>query len=81
MTSNQRTRLFKMQTKLYAAHKYDNILAAIHKTTVVLKFNKVAFIGMCLFQLIKKLMYELHYDCIENKYGRNQNYYLLTLIV
>ena len=33
--------------------------------------NKPAYIGMCILELIKVIMYEFHYDYIENKYGNN----------
>ena len=33
--------------------------------------NKPAYIGVCILELSKVLMYEFHYDCIKNKYGNN----------
>ena len=43
----------------------------IHKSKVILTLNKPAFIGMCILKLYTVLMYELHYDYIRNKYGKN----------
>ena len=44
-------------------------MVAIHKNKVKLTLNKPAYIGMCILELSKVLMYEFHYDCIKNKYG------------
>ena len=50
-------------------HKiFDNNLVAISKSKVLLKFNKPAYIGMCILELSKVLMYEFHYNYIKNKY-------------
>ena len=60
---------------------FDNDLVAIRKSKVTLTLNKSAYIDMCILDLSKVLMYELHYDSIKNKYGNNfEDYYLLSLI-
>ena len=33
--------------------------------------NKLAYIGACILELSKILMYEFHYDYIKNKYGND----------
>ena len=38
---------------------------------VTLTHNKPAYVGMCLLCLRIVLVYEFHYDYIENKYGNN----------
>ena len=54
------------------SHKiFDNDLFAIRKKKVSLTLNKPAYIGMCIVELNKVLLYEFHYDCIKSKYGRN----------
>ena len=50
---------------------FDNDLVAIRKNNVTLRLNKLAYIGMCILVLSKVLMYEFHYDYIENNYGNN----------
>ena len=56
----------------YMSHKiFDNELVAIFKNKVTLTLNKPAYIGMCILELSKVLMYEFHYDYIKNKYGNN----------
>ena len=54
------------------SHKiFDNDLFAIRKKKVTLTLNKPVYIGMCIAELKKVLLYEFHYDCIKSKYGRN----------
>ena len=54
------------------SHKiFDNDLGAIRKYKVILTLNKPAYIGMCILELNKVLMYKFHYDFIKNKYGSN----------
>ena len=51
------------------SHKiFDNNLVAIRKSKLALKFSKPVYIEMYIFELSKVLMYEFHYDYIENKY-------------
>ena len=47
---------------------FDNNLVAVSKRKVALKLNRPAYLGMCLLELDKVLMYEFHYDYIKNKY-------------
>ena len=59
-------------------HKiFENNLIAILKSKVALKLNKPAYIGMCILELSKVLMYEIHYDYIKNKYD-NKSKLLFT---
>ena len=48
---------------------FENDLVAIRKIKVTLMLKELAYIGMCILELIKVLMYEFHYDYIKNKYG------------
>ena len=50
---------------------FDNYLVAIRKSTITLTLNKPVYVGMCILDLSKVLMYEFHYDYIKNKYGNN----------
>ena len=56
---------------------YDNDLVVIRKNKGILKLNKPAYIGMCILELSKALMYQFHYGYIKNKYG-NKSRLLLT---
>ena len=56
----------------YMSHKiFDNDLVAIRKNKVTLTLNKPTYIGMCILELSKVVMYEFHYNYIKNKYGNN----------
>ena len=62
----------------YMSHKiFDNDLVAIRKNKVTLTLNKSAYIGMCILELSKVLMYEFHYVKI-NKV-KTQDYFSQTL--
>ena len=50
---------------------FDNDLVAICKSKVTLTLNKPSYIRICISELSKVLMYELHFDYIKNKYGNN----------
>ena len=60
------------------SHKiFDNNLVVICKSKLELKLNKPTYIGLCILDLGKVLIYEFHYDCIKNKYV-NKSTLLLT---
>ena len=56
-----------MKTRLNVAQNFDNNLVAIQKRKVALKLNKPAYIGTCILDLSKVVMYKSHYDYIKNK--------------
>ena len=60
-----------IKTKLYIKKIFDNDLVGIRKSKVTLTLIKPAYVGMCVVDLSKVLMYDFHYDCIKNKYGSN----------
>ena len=56
----------------YVSHEiFDNDLVAIRKNKVTLTLNKLAYIGMCILEISKVLIYEFHYGYFKNKYGNN----------
>ena len=72
LVSNKKDYLKWTSKPSYMSHKiFDNDLVAIRKNKVTLTLNKPAYIGMCILELSKVLMYEFHYDYIKNKYGNN----------
>ena len=72
LVSNKKDYLKWTSKPSYMSHKiFDNDLVAICKNKVTLTCNKPAYIGMCILDLSKVLMYEFHYDYIKNKYGSN----------
>ena len=56
---------------------FDNNFVAIRKIKLALKLNKPAYIGMCMLELSKVLMYEFRYNYIKNNYG-NKSKLLFT---
>ena len=45
-------------------------LTAIHMKKTSLLFNKPVYLGMCILDLSKALMYDFHYNYIKLKYGK-----------
>ena len=68
-----------IKTKIYATKIFDNDFVVIRKNKVTLTLNKLAYVGMCILDLSKVLMYEFQYDYIENK-KTTQVFCSLTLI-
>ena len=72
LVSNKKGYLKWTSKPSYMLHKtLDDNLVAIRKKKVTLMLNNPAYIGMCILELSKVLMYEFHYDYIKNKYGNN----------
>ena len=70
LVNNEKDYLKCISKPSYMSHKiFDNNLVAIRKSKVALKMNKPAYIGMCIMELSRVLMFEFHYDYIKNKYG------------
>ena len=48
---------------------FSDNLVSIHMKKTKLTFNKPVYLGMCILDLSKTLMYEFHYNYIKQKYG------------
>ena len=76
--NNEKDHLKCISKLSYMSHKiFDNNLFMIRKSKLVLKVSKAAYIGMGVLELSKVLMYEFHYDYIENTYD-NKSKLLFT---
>ena len=64
-------KLLKMTSKpTYVSSKiFNDNLVAVHKIKETLTLNRPAYVGMCILDLSKTLMYDFHYDYIKKKYG------------
>ena len=70
--SNEKEYLKWISKPSYMSQKiFDNDLVAIRKSKVTLIFNKPAYLGICILDLSKVLMYKFHDDYVKNKYGHN----------
>ena len=47
---------------------FSDDLAAVHKRKEILKLDRPAYVGMCILDLSKTLMYEFHYNYIKRRY-------------
>ena len=64
-------KLLKLSSKpTYVSCKiFNENLVAVHKIKETLTLNRPAYVGMCILNLSKTLMYDFHYNYIKNKYG------------
>ena len=64
-------KLSKLASKpTYVSSKiFNENLVAVHKIKETLTMNRPAYIGMCILDLSKTLMYDFHYNYIKHNYG------------
>ena len=64
-------KLLKLASKpTYVSSKiFNENLVAVHKIKETLTLNRPAYVGMCILDLSKTLMYDFHYNYIKNNYG------------
>ena len=48
---------------------FSEDLTAIHMKKTFLTFNKPVYLGMCILDLSKTLMFDFHYNYVKKKYG------------
>ena len=48
---------------------FNKNLMALHKVKETLTLNRLAYVGMCILDLSKMLMYDFHYNYIKKKYN------------
>ena len=63
-------KLLKYASKpTYVSSKiFNENLVAVHKIKETLTLNRPAYVGMCILDLSKTLMYDFHYNYIKDKY-------------
>ena len=64
-------KLLKLSSKpTYVSSKiFNENLVAVHKIKETLTMNRPAYVGACILDLSKTLMYDFHYNYIKHKYG------------
>ena len=72
LVSNEKDYLKWTSKASYTSQKlFGNYLIAIRRIKATLTLKKPAYVGMCVLDLSKVLMDNLHYDYIKNKYGNS----------
>ena len=73
-------KLLKLTSKpTYLGSKiFNENLVAVHKIKETLTLNKPAYMGMCILNLSKILMYDFHYNYIEISVVIGLSYYSVT---
>ena len=68
---NDKKRAEKLSAKPNFKHCniFSENLVAIHMKKTELVFNKPVYLGMCILDINKTLMYDFHYNYIKWKYG------------
>ena len=68
---NDEKKLDKLTSRpTFASSKiFNENLLAVHKVKETLTLNRPAYVGMCILDLSKVLMYNFHYNYIKKKYG------------
>ena len=68
---NDKKQAEKLSAKpnFYHCDIFSEELVAIHMKKTRLVFNKPVYLGMCILDLSKTLMYNFHYNYIKQKYG------------
>ena len=63
--------LLKLTSKpTYVSSKiFNKNLVAVHKIKEALTLGRPAYVGMCILDLSKTMMYDFHYNYNKNKYG------------
>ena len=64
-------KLLKLSSKptFVSSKIFNENLVAVHKIKETLTLNRPAYVGMCILDLSKTLMYDFHYNYIQKKYG------------
>ena len=70
LVTNEKKLLKWVSRPTYVSSKiFNEDLVAVHKIKETLTLNRPAYVGMCILDLSKTLMYDFHYNYIKSKYG------------
>lgn len=70
---NTKKRLRKLTAKpgFQSFKIFNDDLAAVHSSYVKLYLNRPTYVGFCILDISKTLMYDFHYNVIKTEYGNN----------
>ena len=69
VTNKEKLSKFASKPSYVSSKIFNENLVAVHKIKETLTLNRPAYIGMCILDLSKTLMYDFHYNYIKQKYG------------
>ena len=70
LVTNEKKLLKPTSKPTYISSKiFNENLVAVHKIKEALTLNRLAYVGMCMLDLSKTLMYDFHCNYIKKKYG------------
>ena len=69
VTSKEKLSKLASKPTVVSSKIFNENLVAVHKIKETLTMNRPAYIGMCILDLSKTLMYDFHYNYIKHKYG------------
>ena len=69
VTANKKLEKITSKPTYVSSKIFNENLMAVHKIKKVLTLNRPAYVGLCMLDLSKRLMYDFHYNCIKKKYG------------
>ena len=77
-----KNKLLKMSSKpTYISNKiFNENRVAVHKVKKTLVLNRPAYIGLCILDLSKTLLYDFHYNYIKKSIEIKQIYYSQTVM-
>ena len=69
VTSKEKLSKLASKPTFVSTKIFNKNLVAVHKIRETLTMNRPAYIGMCILDLSKTLMYDFHYNYIKQNYG------------
>ena len=69
MTNEKKLLKLTLKPAYVSSKIFNENLVAVHKIKEALTLNRPAYVGMCILDLSKTLMYDFHYNYIKKKYG------------
>ena len=69
VTDKEKLLKLSSKTSFISSKIFNEDLVAVHKTKPSLLLNRPAYVGMCILDLSKTLMYDFHYKYIKNRYS------------